>query len=73
MHDDGAEEVSLTPREREVLHLLVAGCSDKEIALALGMRQRTATHHVGIIRRKLGAPSRTGAAAIAVQRDLLST
>jgi DNA-binding CsgD family transcriptional regulator len=55
----------LTGREREVLRLLVAGRSNKEIAAALYISPKTASVHVSNILGKLGASSRTEAAAIA--------
>jgi DNA-binding CsgD family transcriptional regulator len=55
----------LTSREREVLRLLVAGRSNKEIAAALFISPKTASVHVSNILGKLGASSRTEAAAIA--------
>jgi DNA-binding NarL/FixJ family response regulator len=55
----------LTSREREVLRLLVAGRSNKEIAGALFISPKTASVHVSNILGKLGASSRTEAAAIA--------
>jgi excisionase family DNA binding protein len=57
----------LTPREREVLVRLAQGLTDKEIAHALGMSRHTAINHVAAIRRKLGVPTRTAAAAAAAQ------
>jgi DNA-binding NarL/FixJ family response regulator len=68
-----ARQTSLTGREREVLRLLVAGLSDKEIALALGVTRHTASSYVAVIRRKLGVPSRAAAAALATQSGLLSS
>jgi non-specific serine/threonine protein kinase len=61
----------LTSREQDVVRLLVAGMSDKEIAAALGIGRRTVSNHVATIRAKLGAPSRTAAAAIAVRDHLV--
>ena len=55
----------LTSREREVLRLLVAGRSNREIAAALFIAPKTASVHVSNILAKLGAASRTEAAAIA--------
>jgi DNA-binding CsgD family transcriptional regulator len=60
----------LTPREREVLRLVVEGHSDKEIGAALGISVQTAAKHVGNILRKLGAPSRTAAAVLAIRQGL---
>lgn len=61
----------LTPREREVLQLVVDGLSDKEIAVALGVARNTASIHVGRLREKLGAPSRTALAALALRQHLV--
>jgi non-specific serine/threonine protein kinase len=61
----------LTARERDVLRLLVAGDTDKEIAAALGISRRTVAFHVAAIRAKLDAPSRTAAATIAVRNGLV--
>ena len=68
---DSAAADGLTPRELEVLRLLVDGWSDKEIAAALGIGRRTVSHHVATIRDKLGAPSRTADAALAVRDRLV--
>ncbi len=61
----------LSAREIDVLRLLVFGWSDKEIAAELGIGRRTASSHVATIRSKLGAPSRTAAATIAVRDRLI--
>jgi DNA-binding CsgD family transcriptional regulator len=55
----------LTPREREVLLLLAEGRSNREIAAELFIAPKTASVHVSNILGKLGASSRTEAAAIA--------
>jgi len=59
----------LTQREREVLRLL--GHSNKEIAMALGIAERTVKFHVTSIFNKLGAETRAQAVAIAGERRLL--
>jgi DNA-binding CsgD family transcriptional regulator len=58
----------LTPRELEVLGLLVEGCSNHEIARTLVVAPRTVAAHLEHILVKLGAPTRTLAAARA-ERD----
>ncbi|MBV9832309.1 MAG: helix-turn-helix transcriptional regulator [Marmoricola sp.] len=57
----------LTPRELEVLGLLIAGCGNLEIARALVVAPRTIASHVEHILHKLAAPTRT-LAAVRAQR-----
>lgn len=61
----------VTPREREVLSLLAAGLTNREIAGRLVVSEHTVHRHVTNILRKLGLPSRTAAAAHAVRHGLL--
>jgi DNA-binding NarL/FixJ family response regulator len=56
---------ALTDREREVLSLLARGMSNREIGTELFIAPKTASVHVSNILSKLGAASRTEAAAIA--------
>ena len=58
----------LTAREREVLELLSEGMSNREIADKLFIAPKTASVHVSNILAKLGASSRTEAAAIAYRQ-----
>jgi DNA-binding CsgD family transcriptional regulator len=60
----------LSRRERQVLALLIAGRTDREIAAALFISQRTASTHVGAILRKLNAGTRAEAAVRAVREGL---
>lgn len=55
---------ALTPREQEVLGLLSNGLSNREIARTLWIAESTAKVHVRNVLRKLGARSRTEAAAL---------
>jgi DNA-binding CsgD family transcriptional regulator len=59
------ETLGLTPREVEVLALVARGYTNREIAAALVISVKTASVHVSHILRKLDAPNRREAAAIA--------
>jgi Response regulator containing a CheY-like receiver domain and an HTH DNA-binding domain len=63
----------LTEREEEVLHYIVRGLSNKEIATAMGLSENTVKTHVRKILTKLNARSRAEAAAFAVRTGLVST
>ncbi|MGH3158174.1 MAG: helix-turn-helix transcriptional regulator, partial [Streptosporangiaceae bacterium] len=63
----------LTSRERDVLRLILAGRSNREIGAALFIAPKTASVHVSNILAKLGAASRTEAAAIAHDAGLTAT
>lgn len=66
---DQVEEI--TPREDEVLQLLVQGKQNKEIAADLSITERTVKFHISSILGKLGAGNRTEAVTIAIQRGLV--
>lgn len=61
----------LTPREQEVLRLLVQGLSNKEIAHVAGISEKTVKTHVSAILAKLGLQDRTQAALYAVKEHLV--
>lgn len=61
----------LTPREMEVLGYLVKGQSNPAIAGHLSLSVRTVEHHIASILRKMDVGSRSEAAALAIQEDLL--
>ncbi|MFD5055630.1 response regulator [Streptomyces tendae] len=62
---------ALTGRERDVLILVGAGCSNREIAEELAISERTARTHVSNVLRKLQLTSRTQAALVAVREGLV--
>ncbi len=66
-----APAIILTRREREVLALLAAGASNREIAEALSLAHRTAETHVRRLCHKLGVDSRTAAVAAAYRLGLI--
>lgn len=65
------DDVSLTPRELEVLALLAEGMSNKAIARRLGISVHTAKFHVGALIDKFDAIGRTDAVAHAARRGVI--
>ncbi|HEU5434138.1 MAG TPA: response regulator transcription factor, partial [Thermomicrobiales bacterium] len=61
----------LTPRELDVLRLLVEGRTDRDIADALFIGRRTVATHVANILGKLAVETRTAAAAYAIRHGLV--
>ena len=62
---------ALTSRELEVLQMLAAGLSNKEIAARLNISEHTVKFHVASILGKLGAASRTEAVSLGIRRGLV--
>lgn len=62
---------SLTPRETEVLRLVAAGLSNKQIAGKLDISDHTVKFHIASLMGKLGAGSRTEAVTIGVRHGIL--
>jgi DNA-binding CsgD family transcriptional regulator/tetratricopeptide (TPR) repeat protein len=60
----------LTPRELQVLSMIAAGATNRQIGASLYMAEKTASVHVSRILGKLGVSSRTQAAAIAHRQHL---
>ena len=60
---------ALTSREREVLAELTKGRSNREIARALGVSEKTVKAHVSSVLAKLGVQDRTQAALLAVRHE----
>ncbi len=60
----------LTPRETDVLRLVCRGASNAEIAVALGMGERTVKSHVSAIQAKPGVRDRAAAIVVAYDAGL---
>ena len=69
---EGVARVQLTPRELATLRLMADGQSNKEIAVTLGISERTVKTHLGHLFEKLGVTSRTAAAKMATRRGLIT-
>ena len=62
---------SLSRREIEILRHVAVGETSKEIALALGIRERTVNWHIANVFAKLGASSRAQAVALAAEQGIV--
>ena len=68
-----AGRVSFTDREKEVLELLVAGRSNREIGQALTIEERTVKAHVAKLMRKVGVQNRIALSVHAITHSLVSS
>ena len=66
-----AGRVVFTDREKEVLELLVAGRSNKEIGSVLGIEERTVKAHVAKLMRKVGVQNRIALSVHAITHSLV--
>ena len=71
--DADDDPFGLTAREREVLALVAAGATNREIGEQLHMAEKTASVHVSRILAKLNVRSRTEAAAVAYRQGMVPT
>ena len=58
MHDSPRTFPPITDRQRQVVELIAAGCSNEEVGRRLGISPRTAKAHADVLRRKLGVARR---------------
>jgi len=49
---------TVSTRQRQIVQLIAAGCSNEEVSVKLGISPRTAKAHTDILRQKLGVPRR---------------
>jgi DNA-binding NarL/FixJ family response regulator len=66
-----AQAYGITAREADVLHYLVEGASNQEIADHLSISRRTVDQHVSSILGKLGVANRVAATSLALERGLV--
>ena len=62
----------LTRREIEVLKMIAAGSSNKEIASVLNISERTVKNHISNIFKKIDVSDRTQAAVFAIKNDIIT-
>jgi DNA-binding NarL/FixJ family response regulator len=63
---------TLTPRQKQVLQILVAGRSNKEIGVPLGIKERTVKSHVAKLMRMTGVKNRIALSTHAITHFLVS-
>jgi DNA-binding NarL/FixJ family response regulator len=61
-------EERLSPREKQIVDALVAGCSNKEIALQLGVSDQTIKNQLTTLYRKVGVSGRLELVVWAMER-----
>lgn len=69
---DHEKAPQLTEHEIRILRLVAQGLTNKEIALAMGIKERTVEYHMGEIFERLDVPSRTAAVLKAEKMGLLN-
>ena len=70
---DQTQKVSLTPRQREVLQLVIEGCTMKEVATRLGISTRTAESHKYEMMEALGVETTADLIQYALKLGLIGT
>jgi ATP/maltotriose-dependent transcriptional regulator MalT len=58
MREVPSQKPKLTDRQRQVVELIAAGCSNEEVGERLGISARTAKAHADVLRQKLGVRRR---------------
>ena len=61
-----------TTREKQVLRMLVTGCTNKDIATPLGIAERTVKAHIAKLLRKVGVPNRVMLSIHAITHTLVA-
>ena len=68
---EASQKPALTPRELQVLELIVQGLVNKQIAFSLNVAEYTVANHVKSILQKMGVQDRTQAATEAIRRGII--
>jgi len=71
-NDQKQDMIKLTRREKDVLSLLVRGCSNKDMAQTMFISEKTVKNHLTSIFRKLGVKDRTQAAVFALKNHIVA-
>ena len=68
-----SQQDNLSPRQLEVLELLVKGFTNKEIGIALGISYTSVKTHLEVIYKRLDVANRQEACSTAIQRGIVKT
>jgi len=68
-----AAQIHLTRREREILHALLDGCTNREIATRFGTTEQTVKNQLSTLFDKIGVSSRLELALATVYRRLIDS
>ena len=71
VEESALQDGGLTPRQRDILGHIAKGRSNKQIAFALGIRERTVKFHVAALFERLGTQSRTEALVVALRTGVI--
>jgi DNA-binding NarL/FixJ family response regulator len=71
IQDENGTNKDFTPRELDVLRLVVDGSTNAEIGLKLGISEKTVEKHLDAIFRKMGVASRVEAAVKAIREGIV--
>jgi len=69
LRSDKGTGKDFTPREQDVLRLVVQGKTNMEIGMVLGISEKTVEKHLDSIFRKMGVVSRVEAAVMAIREN----
>ena len=64
--------IILTPREKEIFHLLVKNYSTKDIARKLNISEKTVRNHISNVMQKLGVTGRAHAVVELIRMNEIS-
>ena len=67
---DGRQDFGLTARERQVIALVIAGYTNKDLAQKLGISENTAKYHLTNVFDKLGVSNRLELVLFAIDQGL---
>jgi DNA-binding NarL/FixJ family response regulator len=71
LFSDDPPAITLSPRQKEILHSIARGLSNPEIAKQFGISIYVVKEHIAALFAKIGAANRSEAVAVAMRKDLI--